>query len=89
MSRIGDQLAQLLTSILPTSPPPVNYQEIADRVTMIFQRSLQVGGTSGQLPPILDRISEKELCNQAQRRFERFIQCERRSGDRLCGSMMK
>lgn len=49
--RIGDQLAQLLTTILTTAPLPVNYQAVADSITSIFRRILQVGGITGTLPP--------------------------------------
>src|SRR5438552_2392106 len=40
--RIGDRLAQLLTSILPTAPIWVTPQAMANRVTAIFRRVLEV-----------------------------------------------
>ncbi len=48
--RIGDRLAQLLTSILPTAPIPTAPQGMADRVTAIFRVILQVGGATGVVP---------------------------------------
>jgi hypothetical protein len=49
--RIGDRLAELLTLILPTAPIPVTPQGLADRVTAVFQRVIQVARVSGVLPP--------------------------------------
>ena len=49
--RIGDRLAQLLTLILPTAPISIAPQDLANRVTAIFRRVLQVAGADGVLPP--------------------------------------
>jgi hypothetical protein len=48
--RIGERLAQLLTSILPNAPVPVGPQELANRVSAIFRRGLPVGGATGVVP---------------------------------------
>ncbi len=48
--RIGDRLAQLLTSLLPTAPITVQPQTMADRISAIFRRVLQVGGVLGAVP---------------------------------------
>jgi hypothetical protein len=50
--RIGDRLAQLLTSLLPSGPGLVTPQPLADRITAIFYRPLQVSGATGVLPPV-------------------------------------
>jgi hypothetical protein len=50
-TRVGDRLRDLLTSIVPAAPIPVDRQRLADRVTAIFRRVLQVAGASGVLPP--------------------------------------
>jgi hypothetical protein len=49
--RIGDRLAQLLTSILPTAPVPTPPQVMADRLAAIFRLALQVESSTGVVPP--------------------------------------
>ena len=49
--RSGDRLAGLLTSLLPTAAVPATPQALADRLTAIFRRVLQVASATGVLPP--------------------------------------
>ncbi len=49
--RIGDRLAQLLTSLMPTAPVPAAPQTMADHVSAIFRRTHAVGGAIGVVPP--------------------------------------
>ncbi len=49
--RIGDRLAELLSSIHTQAPSLFAPQEMADRVAAVFQRPLQVAGATGVVPP--------------------------------------
>ncbi len=49
--RIGDRLAQLLTTLHTDAPVLFVPQEIADRLTAIFRRPHQVAAAVGVLPP--------------------------------------
>jgi hypothetical protein len=49
--RVGEWLAQLLTTIRDATPMLFVPQQMADRVTAVFRRPLQVAGATGVLPP--------------------------------------
>ena len=49
--RIGERLAELLTTIDTQSPALFDAKEMADRVASIFRLPLQVAGATGVAPP--------------------------------------
>ncbi|MBI3821841.1 MAG: hypothetical protein HY289_04070 [Planctomycetes bacterium] len=49
--RIGERLAELLTTIHASTPPLFNAQQMADRVASAFRLPLQVAGSTGIIPP--------------------------------------